>query len=252
MAEGERSKGVTPAACRNCGAALVGRFCPGCGQDSTLALRPWRELLAEWSDAVLGLETRTGRTVRALLFEPGRLTLEYAAGRRASWIHPLRVYLGANLVAFAVFGATSEQVLEHSKAALGPGGELWHLGTLLLKISAAFVVLVPAGAASYALALRDRGRYYAEHLAFVLHFSAFAFTVHAAASLVQWLEVMADLPTSAVSVPRVAAHILCAAYLWSAARRVYGLGAWATLFRITLASLLFAPVAALAVWLMTR
>ena len=120
------------ATCRNCGSALDGRYCRTCGQDATLALQPWREMLSEWSDAVLGWDTRSGRTLRALLLEPGRLTAEYVAGRRAAWLHPLRIYLTANLVAIAVFGATSATIVAHYTEELGPDHALSHVGALFL------------------------------------------------------------------------------------------------------------------------
>jgi hypothetical protein len=237
--------------CLNCGTALDGRFCRGCGQDSTLALRPWRDLLAEWSDAVLGLETRTGRTLRALLFEPGRLTVEYAAGHRAAWIHPLRVYLGANVAALAVFGATSGRILARFQEALGPGGELGHMGAMLLAISAAFVVLVPAGGAIYALVFRDLRRFYAEHLVFNLHFTAYTFAVHAAASLLQYALVLVDAPTRAASAVRIAAHAATIVYLYLAARRCYGLSPGRTVLRLAVCSALAAPMMLAAIYATT-
>jgi hypothetical protein len=90
----------TPAAapdCLNCGASLVGAYCAACGQPAVdLAAPTWhviREALAEVTD----LDGRMLRTVRALA-SPGRLTVEFLRGRRASYIGPLKLFLLAGTI----------------------------------------------------------------------------------------------------------------------------------------------------------
>jgi hypothetical protein len=98
------------APCPNCGAS-AGRFCPGCGQDQRHDLRrPVRRLLAELAEETLSLDGKLLRTVPALLLHPGRVAAELAAGRRARYTSPLRLYLGASLALFLA-------------AAVGPSGE---------------------------------------------------------------------------------------------------------------------------------
>ena len=237
--------------CRNCTAPLAGRFCSACGQDSRLTLGPWRDMFAEWSDAVLGWETRTGRTLRALALEPGRLTVEYAAGRRADWLHPLRIYLSASVAAFAVFGATNAMVQARVADMVGSGDPLSTTGAMLLAVSAAMVLLLPAAAGCYALGFRGLGRYYAEHLVFTLHTTSQFLLVQAMASLVQALVVLLNGPAELLVVARVAAHLVTLGYGYAAARRVYGLGAWATVLRLGIVNALFAPLLFGTVWLMT-
>ena len=240
------------AACRNCGTSFAGRYCPSCGQDASIALRPWRELLAEWADAVLGWETRTGRTLRALLLEPGRLTEEYAAGRRAAWLHPLRLYLGTSVVALAVFGATSQPIVQHYAADFGPDPRYSQFGSMILVISAAMVVLLPLAAACQALALRGLGRYYAEHLVAALHATAYCYCVESAASLLQYALLLVDAPFWALVVPRWAAHTAFILYSYRAWLRVYGLPPWQTVLRMALAIALLAPILWVAGWYMAR
>jgi hypothetical protein len=236
--------------CLNCRTALVGRYCPTCGQDSSLALRPLPELVAEWSDAVLGWETRSGRTLRALLFEPGRLTAEYAAGHRAPWIHPLRIYLSASVAAFAVFGATNALVAADVVEGIGMDSPRALMGVVLLKVSAAMVPLLPVAAGCYALVLRDRRRYYAEHLVYVLHTISFFLIVQALASLAQVLVVMLDAPAALLVAARLPAHLAVVVYGFVAMRRVYGLGSLATALRLVAVTASFAPIMGVTVWLM--
>ena len=214
-------------------------------------MRPWRELVAVWSDAVLGWDTRSGRTLRALVLEPGRLTAEYAAGRLAGWIHPLRLYLAASVVALAVFGATSARIVAHFTATTGAVSPFSHMGSMLLAISTAMIVLLPLGGACYALAFRGLRRYYAEHLVFTLHTAAFAFLAQAVASLLQYGIVLADAPGAFLTPPRIVAHGAMFVYLYLAARRNYGLGPWQTLARLALTNLLATPLLLATAWYVT-
>lgn len=239
--------------CLNCGTLLSGRFCHACGQDSALALRPLPELVAEWSDTVLGWETRSGRTLRALLFEPGRLTVEYASGHRASWIHPLRLYLATSVVALAVFGATSDAIATHyAQDFAGVDPRFTQFGATILAISTAMVVLLPLVGAIQALAYRGLGRYYAEHLVFVLHTTSVCYLLQSAASVAQFLLLLLDAPFQALVIVRLCAHAAFAACSFQATRRVYGLGIGETVLRMTIAATLLAPVLFAFVWAMSR
>ena len=57
----------------------------------------------------MALEGALWRTLVALLWHPGRLTVEYFAGRRARYIAPLRLYLTFSLILFA-FGMSGGQL----------------------------------------------------------------------------------------------------------------------------------------------
>ncbi len=243
---------ATTDACHNCGTTLTGRWCHACGQDSALALRPFRAMLVEFSDAVLGWETRAGRTLRALCFEPGRLTVEFAAGHRAGWLHPLRLYLGVSVVALTVFGLTSDAIVAHYAEAIGPNTELAQFGKLMLLISTAMFLLLPAHAATYALAFRGARRFYFEHLVLVLHATSFIFIAQALASLLQYLWLLLDAPYGFLIATRLTAHLAVVTYGWLAVRRVYGFGPWQTLARLSVAVALFLPMAVAAVWLLLR
>ena len=92
------------AVCRNCGARAEGRFCPECGQTTTLHPPTVREFVHEFITHSVALEGALWRTLVALILKPGHLTVEYFAGRRARYIAPLRLYLTASLILFAVSG----------------------------------------------------------------------------------------------------------------------------------------------------
>jgi hypothetical protein len=98
----------TPAVCASCGHAIAGSYCSRCGErvlePSTLTLRYFlrhtvvRELLS--------FDGKIWRTLGLLLFRPGFLALEYAAGRRRAYVNPVRVLLVAIIVYVLAQGGT--------------------------------------------------------------------------------------------------------------------------------------------------
>ena len=99
--------------CRNCSlflGAKQGNYCPNCGQDTALHPPTAWEFLHEFVSHYVALEGRLTRTLGLLLFRPGELTARYLAGRKNSYVLPLRLYLSASIVFFLVvkiFGAGS-------------------------------------------------------------------------------------------------------------------------------------------------
>ncbi|MFK7773755.1 MAG: DUF3667 domain-containing protein [Saprospiraceae bacterium] len=85
--------------CRNCDFENKSsfQFCPNCGQKNTNGKITFSELWSEFQDAVFNIESRTWRTFQSL-FIPGKLTLEYFAGRHRQYVHPLRLLLVTSLL----------------------------------------------------------------------------------------------------------------------------------------------------------
>ena len=93
-------------ACLNCGTALVGPHCHGCGQ----AAHVHRTLGAFFHDLLHGVfhfEGKVWRTLPLLAWRPGKLTREYVDGRRASYVSPIALFLFCVFLMFAVFHATA-------------------------------------------------------------------------------------------------------------------------------------------------
>jgi hypothetical protein len=88
-------------ACRNCGTPAGGKFCPECGQATALHPPTAREFFQELLENQIALEGAIWKTL-AKLAVPGRLTLEYFAGRKRRYVPPLRLYLTASLIFFLV------------------------------------------------------------------------------------------------------------------------------------------------------
>jgi hypothetical protein len=109
---------VSAAACANCSTALAGRYCHACGQDSQLPETAWASWREQWARLV--------RTVRTLLFAPGKLTLEHLAGARVRYIPPFTLFLNAIAVFFLFAVVTRFQLRDlvaQNPAWLGPIAE---------------------------------------------------------------------------------------------------------------------------------
>ena len=97
--------GTSP--CPNCGEARAGNYCSHCGQAADAHEPAIGHFFHEVTHEFLHVDGKIFRTIKALLFEPGRLTGEYWAGQIVSRVRPVRLFL----VAAAGIGPVNFQVL---------------------------------------------------------------------------------------------------------------------------------------------
>jgi len=86
--------------CLNCGTALKGPFCYFCGQPDRNFMRFFPVLLRDLMEDLLDLDSRFIRTMKPLLFKPGRLTRDYMEGRRFRYAPPMRLYIFSSIIFF--------------------------------------------------------------------------------------------------------------------------------------------------------
>jgi hypothetical protein len=86
--------------CLNCGTGLKGPFCYYCGQPDRNFMRFFPALLRDLMEDLLDLDSRFMRTIKPLLFKPGRLTRDYMEGRRFRYAPPMRLYIFSSIVFF--------------------------------------------------------------------------------------------------------------------------------------------------------
>ncbi|HEU4664947.1 MAG TPA: DUF3667 domain-containing protein, partial [Dokdonella sp.] len=87
--------------CANCNATVEGRYCRDCGQKRfEPADRRFGHLLGEFVHGLTDLDGRVWRSLLALLFRPGLLSLDYNEGRRARWLSPVTLFFAVNVVYF--------------------------------------------------------------------------------------------------------------------------------------------------------
>ena len=107
--------------CLNCEAQLSGPFCAVCGQRAVPPDPTVKELAGDAWHELTGYDGRITATIRGLL-RPGRLTIEYLRGHRATYLPPVRVYLIASLGYFVVAAAAPPTPPRRAGEVTGPVG----------------------------------------------------------------------------------------------------------------------------------
>jgi hypothetical protein len=98
--------------CLNCGTELKGPFCYFCGQPDKNFMRFFPALLRDLMEDVLDLDSRFMRTIKPLLFKPGRLTRDYMNGRRFRYAPPMRLYIFSSIVFFVLAAFFSSNAIK--------------------------------------------------------------------------------------------------------------------------------------------
>lgn len=88
--------------CQNCGAELRGAFCHQCGQHDFDFHRSFGHVFFETLESFFHFDEKFFRTIITLLFEPGRLSADFNAGKRASQMPPFRLYLFVSVLFFFI------------------------------------------------------------------------------------------------------------------------------------------------------
>ena len=96
--------------CENCGAPVSVRYCGACGQRLEPPVHSLWQFLQVAAEDLTHADSRLWRTLAALLFKPGYLTAQFLAGRRASYLPPVRLYLVLSVVFFIWISATQQHL----------------------------------------------------------------------------------------------------------------------------------------------
>lgn len=86
--------------CLNCGHIVEEKFCPKCGQENIVVKEDALHMVAHAIADYFHFEHKFFGTLKPLLLNPGQLTKEYVAGKRVSFIHPIRLYIFVSIVFF--------------------------------------------------------------------------------------------------------------------------------------------------------
>jgi hypothetical protein len=265
------------AACPECGGPIPERFCGRCGErrPEPGGLR-LGQLAADLVEQLTSLDFRIVRTLWALLRRPGSLTRGFVAGRRARYTRPLTLYV---LVSGAFFLATPHLPLRNlspeklilrtrgqgsqdifSRIAAKNGETIAqfaeHVGrSPLVQPRLVSAYIVPVLATLLTVLLAGRRRLLAEHVLLATHLQTFLLILAAgvgvgvlaggwiSAKLFRTSGPASDLELAiGIGGVLLAGATLLVGHLYSALRRVYGLGGAAAAWRaVALAAA--APVA---------
>lgn len=89
--------------CLNCNAELTGRYCHICGQENIEPKETVWGLVSHFFYDITHFDGKFFSTTRYLITRPGFLPKEYIKGRRASYLHPIRMYVFSSALFFLIF-----------------------------------------------------------------------------------------------------------------------------------------------------
>lgn len=250
--------------CANCRTVLRGPWCYACGQLGEDFHRSAVHLIWEGLENFFHADGRLWRTLPRLLADPGRLTHDYLAGRRAPQIPPMRLFLVTVLLVFLAGSIAGSDIrlldtsdvpphaLDHFQVHVAPSADAqltaWlrvHLGRAIAHPQAligavaewghrlAFLALPASALLLAAIFAFRRGFVLFDHLIFSMHSLAF----------VGLLVTLILLGNAAGLTGLAPVLLLIPVHLFFHMRGVYGTGIAGTLVRMavlaTLSMLVF-------------
>jgi len=97
--------------CLNCGTILEGKFCHNCGQENLEMKESFGHMMNHAISDYFHFDHQFFSTLKPLFTKPGFLTKEYMAGRRANYLHPVKMYIFISLVYFVVLFQTGSNMV---------------------------------------------------------------------------------------------------------------------------------------------
>lgn len=88
--------------CLNCSSTVEERYCPHCGQENTINRKPFYYLFAFFIGNIFAYDNAVWKTVKILLFKPGKIIKDYIEGKRKSYVSPVRLYFFVSFFTFFI------------------------------------------------------------------------------------------------------------------------------------------------------
>lgn len=122
--EGRRGRATRPRhpdrPCLNCGDPTPGEYCPTCGQRKVDVQVSVRAMVMDVLEDQFVLNRRLPKTLGALLFRPGFLTVEHVNGRIVRYVQPFRLYLASSIVFFLLISFLGLRMIARAEFGVGP------------------------------------------------------------------------------------------------------------------------------------
>ncbi|WP_428331304.1 DUF3667 domain-containing protein [Mucilaginibacter sp.] len=107
--------------CLNCGTTLDGKFCHNCGQENLEIKESFGHMMNHAISDYFHFDHQFFHTLKPLLIKPGYLTNEYMAGKRAQYLHPVKMYIFISLVYFVLLFQSGHEKVKTVPVAVKPG-----------------------------------------------------------------------------------------------------------------------------------
>ncbi len=89
--------------CLNCSQHVEDRFCSHCGQENTEPKQAFHYLFTHFIEDFTHYDGQFWKTIKNLLFRPGKLTSIYLEGKRQLYVPPVKLYIFISFVTFFMF-----------------------------------------------------------------------------------------------------------------------------------------------------
>jgi hypothetical protein len=89
--------------CLNCGTIVQGRYCHKCGQENVVPKESFWHMVTHFVYDITHFDSNFFTTLKDLIFKPGFLSREYMSGKRASYLHPIKMYVFTSAIFFLLF-----------------------------------------------------------------------------------------------------------------------------------------------------
>ncbi len=89
--------------CLNCGTIVQGRYCQHCGQENVVLKETFWHMVTHFFYDITHFDSNFFHTIHHLILRPGFLSKEYMIGRRASYLHPIKMYVFSSAIFFLLF-----------------------------------------------------------------------------------------------------------------------------------------------------
>jgi hypothetical protein len=122
--------------CLNCGTTVEERYCTRCGQENLEPKESVGHVVGHFFADITHFDSKLFITLKDLILRPGFLTREYVAGRRSSYLNPIRMYIFISAMFFlAMFAGRKEHLPEREDDPHVVNGYRQHLADSLLAAS---------------------------------------------------------------------------------------------------------------------
>lgn len=86
--------------CLNCGRYVEVRYCSNCGQENIINRPSFYYLFTTFFRDLVNYDSNFWKTISILFFKPGAIVNQYLAGKRSSFVSPIKLYFFVSLFTF--------------------------------------------------------------------------------------------------------------------------------------------------------
>jgi hypothetical protein len=101
--------------CLNCDGIVENGYYSNCGQENTIGRKSFHHLFIHFFEDLTHYENSFWRTIVSLFFKPAKLTSDYMAGKRLTYLAPIRLYIFIGFLSFFLFSLFPNTPTSHKE-----------------------------------------------------------------------------------------------------------------------------------------